>query len=262
MSVPVIALTASIAVLLYIPLFGFKPLLDGYGDAILVIYLLAIPSLAMVLGGFASSSRYATIGAQREMVAMLSYEFPLAISIIAIAWLVSKTSACIPAFSLGAISAISIWSLVGPLGFLGLILLFLVMLFVMPGEVGAIPFDAPEAETEIGGGVLTEYSGRNLGLFYISAAIKTIAFAALIVALFLPGNISNTLSLAGVGAIVTDALFFLVKIFVIVFIGSTFIRVAVARFRITQIVKVYWGYASLMALLGLLLIAIDLIGVV
>jgi len=57
-------------------------------------------------------------------------------------------------------------------------------------------------------------------------------------------------------------LFFLVKIFIIVFIGSTFIRVAVARFRITQIVKVYWGYASLMALLGLLLITIDLMGVV
>ncbi len=256
---PVVALTASIAVLFYIPLFGFKPLLDGYGDAILVIYLFAIPSLAMVLGGFASSSRYATIGAQREMVTMLSYEFPLAISIIAIAWLVSSTTACSPAFSLGAIS---IWALVGPLGILGLILLFLVMLFVMPGEVGAIPFDSPEAETEIGGGVLTEYSGRNLGLFYISASVKTIAFAAFIVALFFPGNISNTLFLTGIGAILADALFFLVKIFIIVFIGSTFIRVAIARFRITQVVKVYWGYASFMALFGLLLIAIDLMGVV
>ena len=259
---PIVALTASLAVLLYIPLFGFKPLLDGYGDAILVIYLFAIPSLAMVLGGFASSSRYATIGAQREMVTMLSYEFPLAISIIAIAWLISSTTACIPAFSLGAISAISIWTLVGPFGFLGLILLFLVMLFVMPGEVGAIPFDAPEAETEIGGGVLTEYSGRNLGLFYISASVKTIAFAAFIVGLFLPWNISNALSLTGAVAMITDVLFFLVKIFIVVFISSTFIRVAVARFRITQIVKVYWGYASLVALVGLLLIAIELMGVV
>ena len=256
---PVVALTASLAVLLYIPLFGFKPLLDGYGDAILIIYLFAIPSLAMVLGGFASSSRYATIGAQREMVTMLSYEFPLAISIIAIAWLVSSTTACIPGFSIGAIS---IWTLVGPLGILGLILLFLVMLFVLPGEVGAIPFDSPEAETEIGGGVLTEYSGRNLGLFYISASVKTIAFAAFIVALFLPGNISNAMSLTGIGSMAVDALFFLVKIFIVVFIGSTFIRVAIARLRITQVVKVYWGYASLMALVGLLLIAIDLMGVV
>ena len=123
---------------------------------------------------------------------MLSFCF---FSIIAIAWLLSKTSACISAFSLGTISAIPIGGLVGPLGFLGLVLLFLVMLFVMPGEIGAIPFDAPEAVTEIAGGVLTEYSGRNLALFYISASVKTIAFAALIVALFLPWNISNILPL-------------------------------------------------------------------
>ena len=256
---PIVALTASLAVLLYIPLFGFKPLLDGYGDAILVIYLFAASSLAMVLGGFASSSRYAAIGAQREMVAMLSYEFPLAISIIAIAWLLSKTSACISAFSLGAISAIPIWGLVGPLGFLGLVLLFLVMLFVMPGEAGTIPFDAPEAETEIAGGVLAEYSGRNLALFYISSSVKTIAFAALIVALFMPWNVSGTLSLAGAEAIAADALFFLAKLFIVAFVASTFMRIAIARLRITQIVKVYWGYASLAALFGFLLIAIDLI---
>ncbi len=255
---PIVSLTASLVVLLYVPLFGFKPLLDGYGDLILVIYLFAIPSLAMVLGGFASSSRYATIGAQREMVTMLSYEFPLAISIIAIAWVISKTGTCIPAFSLGTIFTIPVWGLVGPIGFLGLVLLSLVMLFVMPGEIGTVPFDAPEAETEIGGGVLTEYSGRNLALFYISSSVKTIAFAALIVALIIPWNISNILLLGGTGAIVADALFFLAKLFIVVFVGSTFVRVAIARFRITQIVKIYWGYASLAALFGLLLIAIDL----
>ncbi|RLF47553.1 MAG: NADH-quinone oxidoreductase subunit H, partial [Thermoplasmata archaeon] len=75
---PVISLAASLLVVLYLPFIIDKPLLSGYGDAILVAYLFAIPALAMVAGGFASSSPFATVGAQREMVMMMSYEFSLA----------------------------------------------------------------------------------------------------------------------------------------------------------------------------------------
>ena len=78
---PLVGLVATISILLYLPLAGFQPLLDGVisskGDLILILYLLIIPSLAMVVGGFASGSPYATVGAQREMVTMIAYEFPL-----------------------------------------------------------------------------------------------------------------------------------------------------------------------------------------
>ncbi|RLF48441.1 MAG: NADH-quinone oxidoreductase subunit H, partial [Thermoplasmata archaeon] len=86
---PVICLASSITLLLYIPIAGYGPLLQGHGDLILILYLLTIPALSMVAGGFASGSPYATVGAQREMVTMRSYEFPLAVAAISIAWKMS-----------------------------------------------------------------------------------------------------------------------------------------------------------------------------
>ena len=71
---PVIALASVITILFYIPVGGFPPVLPGGGDLILVMYLLTIPALALVAGGFSSGSPYATVGAQREMVTMIAYE--------------------------------------------------------------------------------------------------------------------------------------------------------------------------------------------
>jgi formate hydrogenlyase subunit 4 len=86
---PLFGLVATISILLYLPIGGFNPLVISNGDLILILYLLILPSLAMVVGGFSSGSPYATVGAQREMATMISYEFPLAIIIISIAWRLS-----------------------------------------------------------------------------------------------------------------------------------------------------------------------------
>jgi len=94
-------------------------------------------------------------------------------------------------------------------GGVGIGLLLITMLMVVPGELGRIPFDAPEAETELAGGLLVEYSGRNLALFYLSLAVKTIVVGALIVALFFPYNLSGMLSIgSGLPALLADILFF------------------------------------------------------
>lgn len=258
---PVVALVSSLALLLYVPFMGLQPLLGAYGDLIVILYLLIFPSLALVIGGFASSSPYATVGAQREMVAMISYEFPLAITIIAIAWLMSMVgSGPAAAFDILHISMNPVWQFVGPIGSLGLVLLFVVLLFVTTGELGAIPVDAAEAETEIAGGLLAEYSGRNLALFYMANAVKMVVLGSIIIALFLPMNITEYFGIYGytLFTMTANALFFLLKLFVVVFLSSTFIRIAIARFRITQVVKVYWGYTTFAALLGFLLIGVDI----
>ncbi len=255
---PVAALASSLLLLLYVPLFGVS-LLGGYGDLIVILYLLIFPSLALVIGGFASSSPYATVGAQREMVAMLSYEFPLAITVIAIAWLMSMTGSAGTAFSVSAVSLANVWTLTGTAGSIGLLLILAVLIFVTTGELGAIPVDAAEAETEIAGGLLAEYSGRNLALFYLSNAVKMVVLGSLVIALFLPFSPTG-MGLVSEGAVgmAADGLFFLLKLFIVMFLSSTFIRVAVARFRITQVVKAYWGYTTLAALLGLLLVGVDI----
>lgn len=260
---PLIGLVATISILLYLPIGGFQPLASVYGDLILILYLLMIPSLALVIGGFASGSPYATVGAQREMATMIAYEFPLAVIIITIAWKLSITevggTTISNPFVISTITTTPIWGVVGPIGFIGLILLLLVLIIVTPAELSKIPFDAPEAETEIGGGLLVEYSGRNLGMFYLMDSVKTVVMASVIVALFFPYNISNLVGLevGSYPAYAVDILFYLIKVLIIIVFSVTLIRVAVARLKIDQIVYTYWVPLTLIALIGLICIMWD-----
>jgi len=254
---PFICLITSALLLLYIPLFGQEALLGEFGDALLIIYLLILPPLAFVLGGFASSSPYATVGAQREMVIMMSYELPLAVTVVALAWRIGRVAD--NPFMFSTIAGSPIWSLVGPLGIIGSLILLFALLVVTTGEAGKVPFDIAEAETEIAGGLLVEYSGRNLCLFYLADIIKTFALASLVVALFIPYNLSP---LVGIGvpvlAGIVDGLFFLVKVFAVMFITISLIRAAMARFKISQASWVYIIAMTLISLFGLILLSVDL----
>ncbi|MFO7676954.1 MAG: complex I subunit 1 family protein [Thermoplasmatota archaeon] len=254
--VPVLGLVASISILLYLPLAGFSPLLSLNGDIILILYLLIFPSLAMVIGGFASGSPYAVVGAQREMATMIAYEFPLAIIIISIATRLIQDGA-VNVFALSTIVSTPVWSIVGPLGFIGLVILLFILLLVTPAELSKIPFDSPEAETEIAGGLLVEYSGRNLAMFYLTDGVKTIAMASIIVALFFPYNLSALLGLESIAGYAVDIVFFLLKIFLVVLFSVTLIRVGIARLRIDQIVYTYWIPLTLFGLVGLICIMWD-----
>ena len=253
---PVIAFASAMLLLAYIPLGGLGALLGGEGDLVLIMFLTAFPSLALAFGAFASGSRYAAIGGQREMVAIISLELPLAVTVVSAAWLMQAAGAA-PAFSLAAISSAPLWGLVGPLGIAGLALLLFVMMMVMPGELGRAPFDMADAETELAGGVLAEYSGRNLALLLLADAARTVAVASLVIALFLPWGVSGLFGLKGIAALSADGAFYIAKMIAVVFVGSVLIRNSVARLRVTQVVKAYWGYGTLISLIGLLLIVLD-----
>ncbi len=255
---PFVCLITSALLLLYIPLFGLQALLGGFGDALLIVYLLILPSLAFAAGGFASSSPYATVGAQREMVVLMSYEFPLAVAIVSLGWRIGHATTANP-FMFSTIAEYPIWSLVGPLGIVGSLILVFTLLVVTSGKGAKVPFDVAEAETEIAGGILVEYSGRNLCLFYIADIIKAFAMSSLVVALFIPYNLSPLVEIGTpVLAGIVDGLFFLVKVFAVMFIGISVIRTAMARFKISQVSWVYIIAMTLISLVGLILIAVDL----
>jgi len=258
---PLLGLAATISILLYLPIGGFEPLFSQKGDLILILYLLIIPSLAMVIGGFSSGSPYATVGAQREMATMIAYEFPLAIIIVTLAWKLSSTTVgglgLANAFSLTTITANPLWNTAGPFAFIGLIILLFVLIIVTPAELSKIPFDASEAETEIGGGLLVEYSGRNLAMFYLMDGVKTVVMASIIVALFFPYNLSPILGLESFAAHAIDIIFYLIKVLIIIIFSVTLIRVALARLKIDQIVYTYWVWLTLLALVGLICIMWD-----
>ncbi|MBU0498030.1 MAG: NADH-quinone oxidoreductase subunit H [Candidatus Thermoplasmatota archaeon] len=255
--IPLIGLVATISILMYLPLAGFSPILSYGGDLILILYLLIIPSLAMVLGGFASGSPYATVGAQREMATMIAYEFPLAIIIVSLAWKLTQLGAT-NVFALSTIIGTPIWNNVtGPLGFIGFGILLLVLILVTPAELSKIPFDSPEAETEIAGGLLVEYSGRNLAMFYLTDGVKTVVMASLVVALFFPYNLSSFLGLETYLGYAVDIIFYLVKVLLVIVFSVTLIRVAIARLKIDQVVYTYWIPLTLMSLVGLILVMWD-----
>ncbi len=253
---PLLALASSIVLLLYLPIGSFPALLAAHGDLILIVYLLIVPALAMVVGGFASSSPYATIGAQREMVTMISYELPLATIAVAYAWKLGQAGVAHP-FALSSITANPIWGLVGPVGLAGAVLLLLVLIVVTPGELSRIPFDTPEAETELAGGLLVEYSGRNFALFYLALGVKSIVMAALVVALFFPWNVSDFIALPTVAARIADLAFWLLKIEVVIFFAASLIRISLARLRINHVVSLYWKYLGAVGFLALALLMID-----
>jgi len=255
---PFVCLIVSVVLLLYIPMFGQPAFLGSTGDAILILYLLIIPALALVAGGFASSSPYATVGAQREMVILMSYEFPLAMAIVALAWRIGHATGANP-FMFSTIAEYPIWNLVGPMGIIGSLILLFTLLVVTPGEVSKVPFDIAEAETEIAGGVLVEYSGRNLCLFYLADIIKAFAMSALIVALFVPYNLSPIFGLSAAPAVVVDVVFFLIKVFAVMFVSIILVRTAMARFKISQASWIYIIAMTLIALVGLILIWVDLV---
>jgi formate hydrogenlyase subunit 4 len=158
---------------------------------------------------------------------------------------------------LASVQANPVWGLVGPLGIVGVLILFFVLLIVTPAELSRIPFDTPEAETELAGGILVEYSGKNLALFTLTQGVKTVVMASLVVALFIPYRLSALLPAPAILQPVLDLLFYIVLVVLVAFVSVSLIRVSMARFRINQVVSVYWMYISLIGIAGLLLVMAD-----
>ena len=261
---PLAALVGSLVIMLYLPIGPLSPVFKGYGDLILIIYLFAVSGLAMALGGFASGSPVAAIGSQREMVMIMSYELPLAIIVATLAWLTGGFG--FAGFDITTYSAVPVWGLVGPVGVVGIMFLMLALLVITPSELSKIPFDQPEAETELAGGILAEYSGRNLAMFYLADALKTMALGTLVVALFIPWNLSPMLGQhlalpvlggAPLGAWFVDGMFFLLKVFLVLFFAVTVVRVALPRLKIDMVSYFYIVTTSGLALVGATLIYMD-----
>jgi len=159
---------------------------------------------------------------------------------------------------LSTLTANPFWEMVGPLGIIGGIIMLLVLAVVGLGESGKVPFDVAEAETEIAGGILVEYSGRNLLLFYLADIIKSFVMASIIVALFIPWNLSPLIGVTtAVPTGIIDGLFFLIKVFIVMFGSMTIVRTAMARFTITRASSVYVIIMTAFSLFGMLLLWVD-----
>jgi NADH-quinone oxidoreductase subunit H len=118
---------------------------------------------------------------------------------------------------------------------------FFIALIGMMGKLELPPFDAPEAETEIVAGALTEYSGRGLALFHIGKSVELVVAVSLVTAFYL-GGIGNPF-------------FFLLKTLVIVFLMAM-LQAMLTRLRIDQTVGMWWRFGALLALFQILILVL------
>jgi len=231
---PVFALAATVVAYLYIPLWGTKALFYFDADLIVVLYLLMIPTLTFFLGGWYSRSLFSTIGAIRSITQLFAYEIPLFISLLAPAILANSWS----------LSSITAYYTAHPWFWLFNLLGFGVALIALLGKLERVPFDIPEAETEIVAGSFTEYSGRLLAYFRMAIDIEVIVGASLLAAVFLPFFLMANP--------VLGFLFYLIKIFFIIALLAL-ARTVFARLRIDQMIEFCWKYVAPVAFLQVLI---------
>lgn len=212
------------------------------GDAIVAIYLMVIPSLALILGSSASGSPHAAVGTSREIKLITSYELALVMAFIVV---IMKTAAFqVTADTAGQAGLLNLSSIAqhAPIFSISGMLAFLAALLCIQAKLGFAPFDIPEAETEIAGGVLIEYSGALLALWKLMQAIMLVALPLFLVILFMGGIGSSVGSiLLGIGK------------YVLILVLLILIKNTNPRVRIDQAVKFFWFYCGPVMALAMVL---------
>jgi len=226
---PVFACVATIVAYLYIPLFSKTSLLPFNGDIIFVLYMLTLPTLSYALAGWYSRSPYALMGSTRVLTQLFAYEVPLFMAVLAPAILASSWS-----FS----ELITFYQTHNWLWLVN-ILGFIVAMITLQGKLEKVPFDIPEAETEIVAGVFTEYTGPLYAYFRLAMNMQTIAGASLVAAVFLPFGFGSCL--------IVNFVIYILKIAFILFLLAL-MRTLFARLRIDQMLVFCWKYLAPIAL--------------
>ena len=252
---PLIGLASILIVPIFIPMFQNIYVFNA-ADIIVIIYLLTIPAVALVIGGSSSSSPLAGIGASREVVTMLAYELPMVMAILAVCKKAGEYLGEGMTFSMVGIQSFQMFDGTS-LFHLSLIPAAIAFLMVIPAEVGVVPFDMAEAETEICEGPLVEYSGLYFGVYKLISNIKAFIMSALFVAIFLGGN---GLAITGSPIVNTilNVMLFLILVFIVMFISITLVRTIAGRFKINQGLKFFWTVPALLALISFILVNLGL----
>jgi NADH-quinone oxidoreductase subunit H len=239
---PVFYSALPLTAMFIIPVAGQAGLISFDGDLIFILFIFTLIVVTIFLSGWCSMTRFSVIGGVRAALQMLGYEIPMALAMVGPA-IVAKS------LSISGVvkwqQSNMIWNvLLQPLGFAILVICLL-------AELGYVPFDIPEAETEIVAGWQTEYSGRKLALFRLGKDFELVFVSALLVSLYLGGPQQVWI----VPSIVT----FLIKTIAVVLL-FTLLRAVFARFRIDQVISGMWKYLLPLAILQMILIQFGLGG--
>ncbi len=199
-----------------------------------LLFFLAMTALgvySIVLAGWASNDKYSLLGGLRAAAQMISYEIPLSLSLVSVVMLAGS-------FRLGDIVTAQrhLWYVVEqPVA---------LVIFLVAGlaESRRIPFDLPEADSELVAGYHTEYSGMKFGLFFLGEYLDITLIACLATVLFLGG---------WYGPLLPGLLWFAIKAFAIIIL-FIWIRGTLPRFRFDQLMNFGWKVLLPISLLNIL----------
>jgi NADH-quinone oxidoreductase subunit H len=235
--------------LMALAVFPFTKEFQAFDINIGIFFLIAISSIGVIgilLGGWASNNKFALIGAMRSGVQTISYELSVGLSLLTMVLLTGtlQLSEIIEVQKNG-------WLIVQ--GHIPAIIAFMIYMIAGTAETNRAPFDMVEAESELGAGFHTEYSGMKFAYFFLAEFINMFIIAAIATTVFFGGWLSPfgiTESIPWLGVF-----WFIGKTFLLVFLMMWF-RWTFPRLRVDQLLTLEWKYLLPLNLLNIILMAL------
>jgi NADH-quinone oxidoreductase subunit H len=239
---PLAAFTMMVFAMCFLPVDGASVISAGgfQGDLVVILTFSTIASFLLFLSGWASCNPYGTISSARVLTQFLGYDIPL--FIIALS----------PAFIAGSLSIFAIASYQATKALPFIIMApwaFVLFLITVQAELEKDPFDVPDAESELVGGLETEFTGAKLAFLHLTRDVQIVFGAALIVELFLGGYYGPVI---GGFAPFWYSLWFVLKLLAVVIV-TEYITTLFARLRIDQVLSANWKTILPLAVLSLML---------
>ena len=235
--------------LMALAVFPFTQEFQAFDINIGIFFLIAISSIGVIgilLGGWSSNNKFALIGAMRSGVQTISYELSVGLSLLTMVVITGS-------LQLSEIVEVQKEGWLILQGHVPAIIAFMVYMIAGTAETNRAPFDMVEAESELGAGFHTEYSGMKFAYFFLAEFINMFIIAAIATTVFFgawlsPFGITESIPWLGV-------FWFLGKTLVLVFLMMWF-RWTFPRLRVDQLLTLEWKYLLPINLVNIVIMAI------
>lgn len=241
---PIFFIAPIIGVIAGVSTIAVMPLWKGFSIANLnigILYILALSSIgsfSIILGGWASNSKYSFLGGLRSSAQVISYEISLGLSLVGVMMMAGSAN-----LSDIVNAQADSWFIIPQL------IAFFVFLISAFAETNRVPFDLPEAETELVAGFATEYSGMRWALFFMAEYAGMFIMSALAVVCFFGGWSGPELPLIGE---YSGLIWFVLKVYGFIFLFF-WIRATLPRYRYDQLMSLGWKLFIPLALANIII---------
>ncbi len=243
---PYFVITTALMAMALIP---FSQEIQAFDINIGVFFLISVSSIGVIgifLAGWSSNNKYSLIGGMRTGIQMISYELSVGMAVVTMVVLAGTLQISeIVELQKGG------WFIFT--GHIPAIIAFMIFMIAGTAESNRVPFDLVEAESELGAGFHTEYSGMRFAYYFLAEFVNMFIIASIAVVLFFGGwlspfGITDAIPFAGL-------FWFTVKVIAVIFIFMWF-RWTFPRLRIDQLLTLEWKYLLPINMVNIVLMAL------